>query len=186
MAEEPTDVPVVPVVETPPAETPVADPILDILTEGTQDPTKAEPSPVKEATPEVVAGTEEPKAIEAPTPPDVPTKEATPEAKAEEVVPEVQPQGKAEDRKLQLNTEIRDLVSQRNALRTDIEKINAEYYQPATEQQLVDTGLSPTDARIEALNQRLEVKDYNDRVAEAQLTIESESQAVLRLSLIHI
>jgi hypothetical protein len=188
MADAPTDVTDAPT--APADDKPVNDPIMDILMEGEEDTSKAEPSTAKKeetqvekaetaeetkaddrvVDPKTAATTEEEnKPVEG----EEPTKEETPER------PE-QPTGKAEERKLQLNAEIRDLVSQRNALRTDIEKINAEFYQPATEEQLVESGLSPTDARIEALNQRLEVKDYNEKVADAQLTIEAESQAVLR------
>ncbi len=162
-----------------------ADPIMDILMEGEEDTAKAAPSTAKEEKTSVAEKTEKAEEAEEdeakpaegdkPEEGEEPDKEEAPDKPQDE-----QPQGKAEERKLQLNTEIRDLVAQRNALRTDIEKINAEFYQPATEEQLVESGLSPTDARIEALNQRLEVKDYNEKVADAQLTIESESQAVLR------
>jgi hypothetical protein len=93
---------------------------------------------------------------------------------------ETKPPTKAEERKTQLNTEIRDLVAQRNTLRTEVEKANAEVYQPATEQELVDEGMSATDAKVEAMRQNLEVRDYNERVAEAQLTIESESNRILQ------
>ncbi len=164
------------------------DPIMDILMEGEQDTTK-ESSPKTETKPEVAEDKED-GVSETPTPPDVPVKAETDseikddadDTAAPEVAEgtEAQPQGKAEERKTQLNTEIRDLVAQRNALKTEVEKINGEVYQPATEDELVAQGLSATDAKLEALSQRLEVQDYNNRVAEAQLTIESESQRVLR------
>ena len=102
------------------------------------------------------------------------------ETETEEKPPEVEkPQGKAEERKTQLNTEIRDLVAQRNALKADVEKANAEVYQPATEEELTDQGLSATDAKVEALRQQIEMRDYNEKVAEAQLTIGHESERVL-------
>ncbi len=175
MADTP-DVPETPV-EAPAA--PEADPIQAILEEGTQDTSKAEPSPAQDKKPEVAEDT-----VAAPAVPDVPVEtEGKPadvaDDTAEPAPEETKPQGPAEERKAQLNTEIRDLVSKRNALKSEIEKINSEVYQPATEQELVEQGLSATDAKVEALNQRLEMRDYNERVAEAQLTIESQSQRVL-------
>lgn len=168
MADEATDVTDAPVVEA--EATAEADPIMDILMEGEHDAPKAEPSPAKTETPEVAAkDTDSETEAEAD---DTATPENTDET-------DVQPQGKAEERKQQLNTEIRDLVAQRNALKTEVEKVNGEVYQPATEDELVAGGMSATDAKLEALSQRIEVQDYNNKVAEAQLVIESESQRVL-------
>ena len=198
MAEEPTnDVPGTPAADpTPPAPdngAPAADPIMDILTEGTQDPTKPDSSAGKDKKPEVADGKkEEPTGDDTPpAPPNVPTKPADdnpPEGddgnaatppEGDKPADDAQPQGKADQRKQQLNGEIRDLVAQRNALRTDIEKINAEFYQPATVDELVANGMDPLEARVTASEQRQEVADYNNKVAEAQLTIESEAQRVL-------
>lgn len=166
-----------------------SDPIMDILTESEQDTPKTESSSAKEEKPEVTEGKTEDKdegISETPTPPEIPTKETEDiEVKTDDTADEgiedtgTQPQGKAEERKQQLNTEIRDLVAQRNALKTEVEKTNADVYQPATVDELVAQGMSATDARVEALDQRLQVQDYNNRVADAQLTIESESQRVL-------
>jgi hypothetical protein len=180
MAEEATDVQDKPEVK--------ADPIMDILTEGEQDTPEAGSSPAKPAK----ADDKKPEAedkdgdlSETPKPPEVPTKETEDGKEADDTAEtaddetETQPQGKAEDRKQQLNTEIRDLVAQRNALKTEVEKVNSEAYQPATVDELVAQGMSATDARVEALDQRLQVQDYNNKVADAQLTIESESQRVL-------
>lgn len=179
MADEVTDVKDAP-------EPAAADPIMDILMdEGEQDTPKADPSPAKEEKPEVAEGAKAPEdTVAPPVAPDVPKKETEGDEEADDTVPvtdetETQPQGKAEDRKQQLNTEIRDLVAQRNALKTEVEKTNAEAYQPATVDELVAGGMSATDARLEALDQRLQVQDYNNKVADAQLTIESESQRVL-------
>ena len=190
MAETPdvTEAPAADVAE------PANDPIMDILTEGMDDPTKPAPSTGKDEKSQdgakaQVADKPEDK-VKADDTAAKPADEARPADNVEDrpapadddtakPAEDAQPQGKAEERKLQLNTEIRDLVGQRNALKTDIEKINAEYYQPATEEQLVESGMTQTDARVEALSQRLEVRDYNDKVAEAQLTIESEAQRVL-------
>jgi hypothetical protein len=163
----------------------MADDAQDVVAEitpddfdGDKDTSKAAPSPAEEKKPEAVKPEEPVKGDDTPADPKVP--EAPDEPKDESVEPE-EPQNKvAEERKAQLNTEIRDLVAQRNALKAQVEKANAEVYQPATEDELVQDGMSATDAKVEAIRQRLEVKDFNDRVADAQLTIESESQRVLQ------
>jgi len=137
----------------------------------------ADKEPVVEKTEEAK---EEAKVDDTAVEPDVPkVKETETEAKSEETEIDV-PTTKADERKSQLNTEIRDLVSQRNALKEQVAKTNAEVYQPATENELVDQGLSQTDAKVEALRQQMEMRDYNERVAEAQLTIGSESERVLQ------
>lgn len=180
MADEASDVKDALVVEA------QADPIMDILMDGEQDTTKTEPSPVEEKKSEVVEDNKG--TVAPPVAPDVPTKETeeAEEAKADDTVvtpdpdeTEPQPQGKLEQRATKVNAEIRDLVAQRNALKTEVEKLNSEVYQPATVDELVAGGMSATDAKLEALDQRLQVQDYNNRVADAQLTIESESQRVL-------
>jgi hypothetical protein len=97
-----------------------------------------------------------------------------------------QPQGKAEERKQQLNNEIRDLVSQRNAIRAEVEKINAEAYQPATDEELLgqinpETGeyYNTLEAKIARMEQTQEIARYNNEVAEAQLTLSSEASRAL-------
>lgn len=146
-----------------------------------------------EITPEMFEGEQVPEETPPPKVESLPTEpekveEKTPEA--EEVKPPEtedpkveeteKPLAKADERKAQLNTEIRDLVAQRNSLKVEVEKANAEVYQPATENELIDQGLSATDARVEALRQEIEMGKYNERVADAQLTIGHESNRVLQ------
>lgn len=108
------------------------------------------------------------------------------EADTDETEPETQPQGKAEERKQQLNNEIRDLVSQRNTIREEVEKLNSEVYQPATDEELLgqinpETGqyYNPLEAKVAALQQAQEFDKYNTQVAEAQLTLSSEANRAL-------
>lgn len=158
---------------------------LDDFNADEQAADKAAPSPAKETKAEKPDKVEEkPEGEDTKDEvklPDVPTKgeEDKPKEDEGEVVPPEDKPTKADERKTQLNTEIRDLVAQRNALKDEVTKANAEVYQPATEQDLVDEGLSATDAKVEALRQQIEVRDYNERVSEAQLTIESEANRVL-------
>lgn len=131
---------------------------------------------------EVIADKEVAKTLLEPETEEVKTEEASVETEAEE-----KPQGKAEDRKQQLNTEIRDLVAQRNALKTQVTAANAEVYQPATEEELLEQTNPETgenynrlEAKLAAMEQAQEVDRYNSQVAEAQLTLSSEAQAALR------
>lgn len=108
------------------------------------------------------------------------------EVEAEETDTESQPQGKAEERKQQLNTEIRDLVSQRNAIRAEVERANAAAYQPATGDELLEqinpeTGeyYNSLEAKLASMEQRQEIDRYNTQVAEAQLTLSSEASRAL-------
>ena len=159
--------------------------------DGEKQDSKAEPSTAKEETkeetkaetkeetqPEVEAKEESKEKSEEETE----AKETETEGEAEKPADETEtekPQKGAEERKAQLNTEIRDLVSQRNKLRDEVTKANAEVYQPATEDELIEGGMTATDAKVESLRQSIEMKNYNDQVADAQLTISSESQRVL-------
>ncbi len=142
-----------------------------------QESPKAESSTADDKKPE--AEVKETQDEMKPEEPETKETEDESEEKAEEVVEETKPQTKADERKTQLNTEIRDLVAQRNALKTEVAKAN-EVYQPATEDELVETGMNATDAKVEALRQEMAVRDYNEQVAEAQLTLESESNWILQ------
>lgn len=137
---------------------------------------KAESKPAKEAEkpkPEDGKDTKEPEV------PDVPLKDDKESAEDKDAVKSDEKPSKADERKAQLNTEIRDLVSQRNALKEEVAKANSEVYQPATEDELVEQGMTATDAKVEALRQEIEVRNYNEQVADAQLTISSEAERVL-------
>lgn len=114
---------------------------------------------------------------------ETPTEE-TPEAKPDD---EEKPRSKADERRDQLNSEIRDLVAQRNAIRADVERYNGQVYQPATEADLLqqinpETGeyFTPIEARVTVMQQQAEVKDFNERVSESRLTLVNEAQKALR------
>lgn len=164
------------------ADTPttdVNDAAIDaVFTEEDQDTSEAAPS-TEENKPDVE---EAPKAED--PKPEEPTETDNSEEQNETEEPQTEetekPQGKAEERKQQLNTEIRDLVSQRNALKSEVEKINSQVYQPATEEELQQQGLTPEMAAIESMKQREEMRDFNTQVADAQLTLESESSRVMQ------
>jgi outer membrane murein-binding lipoprotein Lpp len=98
----------------------------------------------------------------------------------EETTEEDSEQSPAEQRKAQLNTEIRDLVTQRRELMQEVEQLNAQVYAPqSVDDIMAETGQSQAEARITAMEQRQELSDYNNRIAEAQLVIGTESERVL-------
>lgn len=103
------------------------------------------------------------------------------EQSPEETEPEEPAPTKADERKQTLNSEIRDLVAERNRLRSEIETVNAQVYAPQSPEEIMEeTGQSQADARITAMEQRQELIDYNNRIAEANLVLESESERVYR------
>lgn len=152
-----------------------------------ETPAKAAPSADSDKKPETAKGDDTPDKPEPPADDGKPAPEDEEKAAddAEKTddsdadTPEDKQPTKGEERKDQLNTEIRDLVSKRNAIREEVRSANNEAYQPATEEDLVAEGLSDTDAKLEAMRQREEMRDYNEKVSEAQLTIETEAQRVL-------
>ena len=112
--------------------------------------------------------------------------EQTEEDKSEESTEE-QPQSKAEKRKEQLNTEIRDLVAERNRIRQEVESLNGQVYQPASVDKLLETENPDTgdyytrvEAQLEAMRQEREVERYNNQVTEARLQLQSETAKALR------
>jgi hypothetical protein len=144
-----------------------------------QESTKTESSPVETKEPEAEAEVTKDVEAQPDTPEETEAKETEGEPEQSEVPEETDKPTKADERKAQLNQEIRDLVSQRNAIKAEVTKATGEVYQPATENDLVDEGMSVTEAKVEAMRQQLEVRDYNERVAEAQLTLGSESLRVM-------
>ncbi len=85
----------------------------------------------------------------------------------------------AEARKESLNNEIRDLVSKRNVLRDEITQQNAKVYQPQSAQDLIDEGQDPALARVEALEQRQQLAEYNAQVTDLNANLSIESLQVL-------
>jgi hypothetical protein len=79
------------------------------------------------------------------------------------------------------NTEIRDLVSARKAIKEEVERQNAQVYTPrSTEQIMEEDGLDEVRAEVKSMKEANEVRDYNDSVVEGQLFVSSESQRVLQ------
>lgn len=155
-----------------------------------QDKATADPSPAKEGKPAVEEEakpdpipeedlTDKAEEPEKEPEPETPEKSEDPE-NPDEVVETEKPLTKADERKAQLNTEIRDLVAQRNTLKAEVEKANQEVYQVATEEELEEQGMSSLEAKVEAMRQRQEINEFNNTVVDAQLTLSSDSNRVLK------
>jgi len=85
----------------------------------------------------------------------------------------------AESRKNDLSTEIRDLVSKRNVLRDEIASVNAEVYQPQTADDLIAEGEDPAMARVQALEQRTQMAEYNAAVTDLNANLSQQSLQVM-------
>lgn len=123
---------------------------------------------------------------EAPAEPSKESEPDTPETPEEAPKTDEQPT-KADERKQQLNTEIRDLVQQRNQLRQQVEEINGKTYEARTPEQLQtevnpQTGENYTaiEARLQAMEETQSLERYNNQVAEAQLVVNNDAEKVLR------
>lgn len=100
---------------------------------------------------------------------------------------EDKPLSKGEQRKDQLNTEIRDLVAERNRIRTQVEQLNARAYKTQTAEELMnevnpDTGeyYNRLEAQLEAMKQERAIEKYNNQVSEAQYSLSNEAERALR------
>lgn len=98
-----------------------------------------------------------------------------------------QPQTKADKRKEQLNTEIRDLVSERNRIRQEVEKLNSEAYQTPSVDQVVEqvnpeTGdyYTRMEAELAVMKQQQQLRDYNEQISESRLQLRNDADRALR------
>lgn len=97
------------------------------------------------------------------------------------------PHTKADQRKEQLNTEIRDLVAQRNQLKAQVEQFNAEAYKVPSVDDLQneinpDTGeyYTALEAKLNRMEQQQQLREYTEQITENQLTISTEAQRALQ------
>lgn len=119
---------------------------------------------------------------------ETPDKSPEPESDKQDEEPTDTEEGKeqptkADARKEQLNTEIRDLVATRNQIKAEVETLNSQYYKPASVDELTqqvnpETGeyYNTLEAKIEAINQERQVERYNNQVSEARLNLFSDAQ----------
>ncbi len=130
--------------------------------------------------------TEEVSEVETESQTEEPDAEVAEEEQAEETDTEDKPQSKGEKRVDQLNTEIRDLVAKRNAIRQEVEQLHSQAYKPAQVDELLeqvnpDTGdyYNRLEAQLEAMRQEREIEKYNNQVSESLVTLETEVQRVI-------
>lgn len=189
------------------ADTPdVAEPEItpeDFAADEVQDSPKADPSPAKEEAkaepekPEVAKGEEkEAKGDDTPAdkeaPPEPPSKEGE-EEKPEDGKPNAEkPEGEDKplgDEPLKPKSENRfqQLANDNKALRKQIEDMTAQVYAPQTAEELTDivnpeTGEQYTrsEAAVLALEQRLQMKEFNEKVTSAHTVLGAESYEILQ------
>lgn len=91
------------------------------------------------------------------------------------------PKGKvtAEERKAAISSEIRKLVATREGLRSAIAAENAKVYAPQTADELIAGGIDPTTARMEALEQRTQMAEFNAHVADLNANLNAEALQVM-------
>lgn len=115
------------------------------------------------------------------------SKEEEPEEESDEEEPEnteeaeepEEPKKGAEARKEQLQTEIRELVAKRNELRDEVTRINSEVYAPQSPEELVEQGMDPAMARVEALEQRTAMAEFNAHVTDLNANLNIEALQVM-------
>ncbi len=90
-----------------------------------------------------------------------------------------EPKKGAEARKEQLQTEIRQLVAKRNELRAEVTDVNSKVYAPQSPEELVDQGMDPAMARVEALEQRTQMAEFNAHVADLNANLNIEALQVM-------
>jgi hypothetical protein len=132
------------------------------------EPTTPEESSTEDAKteePEVESGDAEEQPDEAKESEDAPQPEATPRT--------------AEARKEQLNNEIRELVSKRNDLRREVEAKNADVYHVPSADELMEQGMEPALARVESLEQRQQLAEFNAQVTDLNANLSVESLQVM-------
>lgn len=183
MAEEATDVQSA--VVAPPAAPPQEPAAPDSSPEETKQPAEAK-DPILEALTE--DDKKEPSKSETDKPEEKPKEETTPEAKPKEEETAEADKPKEDDAPQSPKSENRfqKLANENRALKEQVSQLTSQAYQAQSPEDLEqevnpETGeqYSRAEAKIAAFEQRQELRDYNDRVTEAQLTIGQESQQIL-------
>lgn len=85
----------------------------------------------------------------------------------------------ADARKAQLQSEIRDLVARKNQLRDETASKTGEHYAAKTAEELIEDGVDPAEARVQALEQKQELKEWNDKVSDLNQSINVESLQIM-------
>jgi len=134
----------------------------------TQDTTPTESSP--EETKETVADDLDTDADATEVSGDTETEETD----ADDTEEKPKAKNSAENRKTQLNQEIRELVATRDRTRREVENLNAQYYKPASTEELVNNGMDASEARFESLKQELALRDYTAQVTETTNAVNTE------------
>lgn len=150
--------------------------VADSTDEAPVEETTEESSPKEETATDKPEVTEEESKEASEEEPET-TEEETDGEKAEET--EEAPKKDAESRKQALNTEIRELVTKRNELRQQVEQANSQAYRTQPVAELVDQGMEETAAELEALQQQVQMQEYNNYVSDLNATLNTEALQVM-------
>lgn len=162
-----------------------------------QDTTPADPAPAENNEPEVaddslldvlssdddnpVIESTPPKEEESPEEPESKEETPDPEKKVDEPKEEEQPLGE-EEKPLSPKAENRfqRLANENRELKEQLTQIHNQVYGPPTAAELEEEGLSPEMAHVQALEKRLEVQEYTNKVYESQMGLSNESAQVIQ------
>jgi hypothetical protein len=167
---------------------------LDDFNADEQQPAKAEPSPAAKDEPKAPEDKAEAKETKAddgddtPAVPDVPLKTDTEDQPVDETETENKPPGVPEEAKTpKAVNRWQQLSNENKELREQVEKLTSETYAPQSVQELTeivnpDTGQVYTVAEATdiALNQQLQMRDYNTRATNAQALLGAEAYEVMQ------
>lgn len=78
------------------------------------------------------------------------------------------------------NSRIRGLNAEKNYYKANLQRAIEQGYQPATAEQLMEQGMSESDAKFAALESQVKLGDFSRQVAELNTTVESEAAQVLQ------
>lgn len=140
--------------------------------DGEQDTTQADSSPAEETKP----AADTPQADADDTADDQTASEETDSDSGNEDAEET-----PQDKPLTPKSENRfqNLANENRALRQEVERLTADVYQPKSTEDFESEGMNAAEARVAALESRLEIKEFNDQVSQAQSAIGGDSMQVL-------
>jgi len=81
----------------------------------------------------------------------------------------------AQNRIRELANTNRSLIAEKRALEKEVERLNAQFYQPQTAEQLQEQGMDETQAQVEALRQEQVLNQANQHITSLNSDINMES-----------
>lgn len=142
--------------------------------DGEQDTKQADSSPAEETKPEAVDKPEDTKADD--TADDT---QATDTDSDQQDADETETEPQDKPLKPKSENRFQNLANENRALKEEVERLTGEVYQPKTADDFQAEGLTAAEARVAALESRLEIKEFTEQVSQAQSAIGGDSMQVL-------